>query len=173
MRIIQIVAIWIVTIPAFGQFEVFPKYKFVTKDSLHITLGQDVKTIKVKSDTIYVRIDSKDYAFAARQSFGDLKFSYPTYIADFDSKYDMEIMSWDIETINPDDVTFKISYTRRYKKQGGQKGKYFVNDNYKINKDDLEGIYIGGLEKQELRKVNLINIGLGLIVIVAVIIGTR
>ncbi len=166
-------AIWLVTIPAFGQFEVFPKYKFVDKDSLHISHGQGVKTIKVKSDTVYLSIDSKDYAFVARQSHGDLKLSYPTYIADFDSKYDMEIMSWDIKTIDPNDVTFIISYTRRYKKQGGQKGKYFVNDNYKISKDDLEGIYIGGLEKQELRKVNIINIGLGLIVIGAVIIGTR
>jgi hypothetical protein len=174
MRTLSTILIWLMTFPVFGQFEVFPTYKLINKDSLTTLNGQQfIKTIKVVSDTIHIDIDFKTYTFVLRHVDNDSKLRYPVFVADFDSKYDIEISTWEIKTMDTEHAIFKLSYTRRHKRQGGQKGKYYTIDNYELDKGKLLGFYVGEMDERQLKKVSVMNIGLVAIIIGATIIGTR
>lgn len=174
MKSLLTLLVCLTVFPVFGQFEVFPTYKLIDKDSIsNIDQKQFIKSIKVVSDTINIEIESKSYAFVSRQLDNESKFSYPVFVAEFDSKFDIEIFSWEIIGTDSENVTFKLLYTRRYKGQGGQKGKYYIIDNFELNKSELIGFYVGELDQQQAKKVTIANIGLFAIVIAAMIIGTQ
>lgn len=174
MKIITTILILIIAVQAFAQFEVFPIYRLVNVDSLSsIGDNQFVKSIEVNTDTILIDIGAKTYAFVSSSQNKGSKFSVPVFTASFDPKYNIEISSWQLIRIETEYVTFKITYTRRHIKQGGQKGKHYIIDNYKISKDEIVGIYVGEVDKKQRAKTNLINAGLAIAVIGAVIIGTQ
>lgn len=90
MKSLLTLLVWFTVFPVFGQFEVFPTYKLIDKDSIsNIDQKQFIKSIKVVSDTINIDIESKSYAFVSRQLDNESKFSYPVFVAEFDSKFDI------------------------------------------------------------------------------------
>ena len=162
-------------IQLYGQFEAFPIYRLIDIDSIQPGDYHHIKTINVKNDAVKIDIDGKNYSFISSGSDSNSNHRYPTFIAGYDHKFNLEIRSWEIVEIASGYVTFRLAYTKRNKENGSQKGKYYNIDNYRIEKDKITGVYAGHLNKEQNKKLNLINLGFAgaVILITALIIGTR
>jgi hypothetical protein len=171
MSRLSVILFLLATIEVYGQIDVFPKYRPVDIYTVESKNIRFVKSIEISNDTISIEIGSMTYRFVS--SIPDTtRFSYPRFLADFNDKFNLEISSWEIVNVEPEYLRFKVSYTKRLKTNGGQKGKYYTIDNLKIERDKIIGLYYPEDIKQ--RKIGWVELTLlALIATVSFLVGDQ
>lgn len=148
-----------------AQQRAFEPYQLLPLDSVTNQFPRSLRSIQTTNDPLRLTLNEKTYSFKSIPSDTSAN-SYPELTANYDDKYELRILEWELKDASPTTLTFDIYLARFNKETGAKKGKVYVSPDVLVDRSAVKSVYVvEQVDKPGKNRVSLLSIGVGALVI--------